>query len=107
MEQADTVSVLLPWLTKTSYNEVLSTAAIRGFGESHDLAALDPLIALSKAGKARSNRMAALAALAKLAKAANGDKKQLGRIEARVDGLFGERNVADSHGGSDGVARLW
>ncbi len=84
LEQADAVAVLLPWLGKASHNEVLSTAALRGLGDTHDLAALDPLIAWTKPGKARANRTAALAALAKLARSANPDRKQLERVEAAL-----------------------
>lgn len=71
LQGEDTVAVLLPWLTKPSYGDVLRRAALEGLGESQDLGALDTLITWTKRGKPRGTRMAAIGALVKLSQTAN------------------------------------
>src|SRR5262249_21998088 len=63
LRQSDTVSVLLPWLAKTSYQEVIRSSVLRGFGESEDLSALDTLLSWTKKGKPTPSRIAALQGL--------------------------------------------
>jgi aminopeptidase N len=76
LEQPDTVQVMLPWLAKPSYTDVLSTAALEGLGQSHDLAALDTLTLWAKRGKPRNSRAAALRAMATLLRTANPTDEQ-------------------------------
>jgi aminopeptidase N len=70
VQPADTVAVLLPWLAKPSYHEILHRAVLEGLGEAGDLSGLDTLTAWTKRGKPRTARLAALAALARLARTA-------------------------------------
>jgi aminopeptidase N len=63
LKQPDAVSVLLPWLTRSSYSDVLRTATLAGLGQTRDPAALDTLVSWSGRGKPRACRQAALAAL--------------------------------------------
>ena len=80
MQQPETVHVLKPWLEKTSYGEVLRTAALTGLGNSQDLAALDTLTEWTKRGKPRMCRSSALQALARLARTANPNDDQRKKI---------------------------
>ena len=74
--QPDTVAVLMPWLAKESYTDVLRVAALNGLGASRDLGALDTLAAWTKRGKSRSARVAALQALVKLGQTASPNDAQ-------------------------------
>ncbi|HEV3258240.1 MAG TPA: M1 family aminopeptidase [Gemmataceae bacterium] len=91
IQPADAVAVLVPWLDKPSYYEVLRSAVLAGLGKSQDPAALDTLLAWSKRGKCRTCRVAALLALAELAqtgKLTDAQQKQL--VTAVADSLEGE-----------------
>jgi aminopeptidase N len=91
LQQADTVSVLLPWLAKASHNETLREAALAGLGEAQDLTALDTLAAWTKRGKPRNCRVAALNGLLRLAQTANpGDEPQRRIVTAVAACLEGE-----------------
>jgi aminopeptidase N len=79
----ESVPVLLPWLAKASYNDVLRVAALTGLGNAKDLGALDTLIEWTKRGKSRSARIAALLALPKLVKdAAPSDAQRQALLDA-------------------------
>jgi aminopeptidase N len=67
LAQSDTAAVLLPWLAKPSYNDVLRSAALAGLGNSHDLSVLDTLLLWTKRGKPRQCRISALDAVGRLA----------------------------------------
>jgi aminopeptidase N len=82
--EAQTASVLLPWLAKPSFRDVLRTAALGGLGETRDVAALDPLLEWTKRGKSRANRMAALSAVAQLARTANLTAAQRDKVLAAL-----------------------
>jgi aminopeptidase N len=76
LRQSETVAVLLPWLAKASYQEVIRSAVLKGFGESEDLSSLDTLLSWTKKGKPTPSRIAALQGLAALNKNANPDDAQ-------------------------------
>jgi aminopeptidase N len=84
LQQADTVSVLLPWLAKASHNEMLREAALAGLGDSQDLTALDTLLTWTKRGKPRNCRVAALNGLVRMAQTANPGEEQQRRIVTTV-----------------------
>jgi aminopeptidase N len=84
LQPEDTVAVMLPWLAKTSYGDVLRRAALEGLGESQDLAALDTLVTWTKRGKPRIARMGALTALVKLSQTANPNDEQRTQIVKAV-----------------------
>jgi aminopeptidase N len=84
LQPEDAVAVMLPWLTKNSYGEVLRRAALEGLAESQDLAALDTLVTWTKRGKPRQARIEALAALVKLHQKANPSEAQRTQIVKAV-----------------------
>ena len=84
LEQSDTVAVMLPWLAKSSYIDVLRRAALEGLGRSHDLSALDTLNLWAKRGKPRNCRTAALKALAELLRHANPTDEQRKQVVAVI-----------------------
>ncbi len=90
LQQPDAVHVVSPWLEKSSYSEVLRTAALTGLGNSQDLGALDTLTEWTKRGKPRMCRSSALQALARLARTANPTddqrKKMVQVISANLEG---------------------
>lgn len=91
LRQKDAVSVLLPWLVKPSYQEVLSSAALEGLGRSQDLGVLDALVSWTQRGKPAPARIRALGALAELAKTANPDDAQRAKIASTIGAcLVGE-----------------
>jgi len=80
----DAVAVLMPWLAKSSHNEALRVAALRGLGEAHDVSVLDTIIEWTKRGKPRDARIAALQALANVATTANPDDAQRKTIATAI-----------------------
>lgn len=88
LRQPDTSAVVLPYLAKPSYNEVLRSAVLEGLGHAGDLGAVDTLIAWSKRGKPRGPRVAALHALVRLAQTGNPTDKQRQTIVAAITGCL-------------------
>lgn len=84
LEQPDTVQIMLPWLEKPSYQNLLSSAALDGLGQSQDLAALDTLVLWSKRGKPRQSRAAALRSLSVLLRKANPSDDQRNKIVTAI-----------------------
>src|SRR5207245_4876333 len=106
LQQPDTVHVVSPWLEKSSYSEVLRTAALTGLGNSQDLAALDTLTEWTKRGKPRMCRSSALQALAGLARTANPTADQRKKIVQVISGnLQGESGFV-VFGAIGGLSRL-
>jgi aminopeptidase N len=64
--QKDTVTVISPWLTRPSNNDVLRSAALAALGDSKDLSALESLLDWAQPGKPQNARTSALRALIKL-----------------------------------------
>jgi aminopeptidase N len=94
LRQPDTVSVLSPWLEKSSYSEVIRTAALRGLGNSQDISTLETLAEWTKRGKPRMCRSSALQGLAQLARSANPTQEQRKKIVQVVSGcLDGESEL--------------
>ena len=80
----DVVAALMPWLAKSSDHEMLRSAALRGLGQSQDMAVLDTLVSWTQHGKPPETRSAALGALAELAKTGNPDEAQRKKISSAI-----------------------
>jgi aminopeptidase N len=84
LQTEDAVNVLLPWLARESYADVLRRAALDGLGSTQDLAALDTLVTWTHRGKSRYCRMSAIGALGKLAQKGNPSDHQRQQIVKAV-----------------------
>ncbi len=76
----DAGSVLTPWLSRPSHNDLLRAAALRAMAETHDLALLDSFISYAQPGNARATRMASLQGLVQMASKAKPNKAQTKQI---------------------------
>jgi aminopeptidase N len=69
LKQKDSVTMIMPFLSKPSHQDVLASAALSALGQTQDPAALETLLSWTKPGKPRNCRTAALRALTDMAKA--------------------------------------
>ena len=74
------IARLTPLLKKSSHNNQVANAALKGIGDQLDARATDLLIDWTKRGKLRSSRRTALAALGRMARAAIWDKQTSARV---------------------------
>jgi HEAT repeat protein len=68
LKQKDAVSMITPFLSKPSHEDVLASSALSALGQTQDPATLDTLLSWTQPGKPRNCRTAALRALTEVAK---------------------------------------
>lgn len=80
LRPAGASGILLPWLARGSYNEVLRTTALEGLGQVGDPSVLDVLVTWTQRGKPRACRVSAVQALARLVQTAQLGEEAQGRV---------------------------
>jgi aminopeptidase N len=106
LRQKDAVSVLLPWLAKDSYQEVLRGSALEGLGRSQDIGVLDALVTWTQRGKPAPARIGALGALAQLAKTANPNDAQRKQIADAIGACLNGESLRVRRAAADAIRDL-